>query len=83
MITELSKIILGIQRYIYNIEKDELEKSIDNIEDFARKFKTKNNDIMVCFDNKSNETQIELSSYRVPFDMIDDFQNYVNQTSKK
>lgn len=83
LIYELSKSILNIQEFIYSVQKDEIENSIENIEMFVGTHKTKANEIKVFYDLNSQNDSAEFMVYDVPFEMIEDFKSYKKQINKE
>jgi hypothetical protein len=78
LIRDLSISILNIQEYIYNVQKEEIENSIENIETFTGDFKTNDNEIKV-FNNLTRDGEmIRFNAYHVPFEIISDFKIYKN-----
>jgi len=73
---ELFQSILDIQEYIYLVQIEEIEQSINNIQLFVGDFKTKENDIKVLHSIQRENNQTELGIYSVPFDKIKDFEQY-------
>ncbi len=76
LIKDLSISILEIQEYIYNVQKEEIENSIENIDTFCGEYKTKDNEIKV-FNNLTRDGEIiRFNAYHVPFENISDFKLY-------
>lgn len=78
LIRNLSISILEIQDYIYNVQKEEIENSIENIETFTGDFKTNDNEIKVFNSLKRDGEKITFNAYHVPFEIISDFKIYKN-----
>jgi len=79
LIVELSTSILDIQYYIFSLYNKKLKLSINNIEQFIGNHKNDSNDIIVCYNFKSKKDISKFNSLKVPFEMISDFRNYMNQ----
>lgn len=73
LIYDLSKSILEIQKYIYSVQKSEIEHCIQKVESFAREFKTSTNEIVIYHVSQRINDDAELLVYEIPFQMIEDF----------
>lgn len=82
LIYDLSKSILNIQKYVYSVQKIEIEEVIENIETFVGDYKTKENDIKVFYNINNEEKTTKLGIYDIPFDKISDFKEYKTGASK-
>jgi len=73
LINELSHHIIEIQKYIYRVQKNEIDEAIENIESFVGSHKTDTNQIKVYSNYENIEGKISFSIYQVPFDIIKEY----------
>lgn len=78
LIYELSKLILKIEKYIYSLYQTELEESISNLNMYARKYKTKNNEVAIIYAIEKIENKISAQTLTFPFDKIDEIESFKN-----
>ncbi len=73
LINELSHHIIEIQKYIYRVQKNEIDEAIENIEYFVGNHKTDTNQIKVFSNYENIEGKISFSVYEIPFDIIKEY----------
>ena len=77
LIVELSNTIHKFQKYIFSNQLEEIENAISNIEYFAGNNKTPSNEIKVFNNLKENGNVVNFNAYHVPFEIIEEFNQYI------
>ncbi len=73
LINELSHHIIEIQKYIYRVQKNEIDEAIENVEYFVGNHKTNTNQIKVYSNYENIEGKISFSIYEIPFDIMKEY----------
>jgi hypothetical protein len=73
LINELSHHIIEIQKYIYRVQKNEIDEAIENIECFVGNHKTNTNQIKVYSNYENIDGKISFSVYEIPFEIMKEY----------
>ena len=78
LINELSHHIIEIQKYIYRVQKNEIDEAIENIECFVGDHKTDTNQIKVYSNYENIEGKISFKIYEIPFGIMKEYKMAYN-----
>jgi hypothetical protein len=70
LINELTHYIIVLQKYMYRVQKESINNSIENLENIVGKHKTEKNQIKVYHNFEEQNNSVSFSVYDVPFEII-------------
>jgi len=76
LVTQLGALLLKLEKHIYSLHHEKLECAISNLKQFAGKYKTIKNDIVIIVDMKEEGNYINFNMITLPFVEINDIERF-------